>query len=52
MDARAISGPTILLRSGNYFDLQDPSASRFEVSDIAHAMSAFMVRFHELGGMK
>lgn len=39
MDARAISGPTIILRSGNYFDLQDPSASRFEVSDIAHALS-------------
>ena len=39
MDARAISGPTILLRSGNYFDLQDPSASRFEVTDIAHALS-------------
>ena len=39
MEAPAISGPTILLRSGNYFDLQDPSASRFEVSDIAHALS-------------
>ena len=32
MDARAISGPTIILRSGNYFDLQDPSASRGDVS--------------------
>lgn len=39
MEAPAISGPTILLRSGNYFDLQDPSASRFEVTDIAHALS-------------
>ena len=38
MEAPAISGPTILLRSGNYFDLQDPSASRFEVTDIAHAL--------------
>ena len=28
-----------MLRSGNYFDLQDPSASRFEVTDIAHALS-------------
>ena len=39
MEAPAISGPTIILRSGNYFDLQDPSASRFEVTDIAHALS-------------
>ena len=39
MEAPAISGPTIMLRSGNYFDLQDPSASRFEVTDIAHALS-------------
>ena len=49
MDARAISGPTILLRSGKWFDLQDPSASQFKVSDIAHAL---MVRFYELGGKK
>lgn len=39
MEAPAISGPTILLRSGKWFDLQDPSASQFEVSDIAHALS-------------
>ena len=39
MEAPAISGPTIMLRSGNYFDLQDPSASRFDVTDIAHALS-------------
>ena len=31
MEAPAISGPTILLRSGNYFDLQDPSASQYEL---------------------
>jgi hypothetical protein len=31
-------GPTILLRSGHYFDLLDPASSRFVVGDIAHAL--------------
>lgn len=32
-------GPTILLKSGNYFDLLDPFASRFGIQDIAHGLS-------------
>ena len=56
MEAPAISGPTILLRSGNYFDLQDPSASRFEPTDDDCALirflspedarAAFFARYH------
>lgn len=34
-----ISGPTILMRSGKYFDYEHPSESEFTISDIAHALS-------------
>ena len=36
---RRIVGPTILLASGRYFDLEDPDGSEFGVEDIAHALS-------------
>lgn len=32
-------GPTILLRSGKYFDLLDPANSEFTIEDIAHGLS-------------
>lgn len=32
---KTATGPTILLASGNYFDLLDPANSRFTVADIA-----------------
>jgi 5'-deoxynucleotidase YfbR-like HD superfamily hydrolase len=34
-----IKGPTILLVSGRYFDLLDPSSSDFSIDDIAHALA-------------
>jgi 5'-deoxynucleotidase YfbR-like HD superfamily hydrolase len=34
-----IKGPTILLASGRYFDLQDPGCSAFDIEDIAHALA-------------
>jgi uncharacterized protein len=36
---RHIKGPTILLASGTYFDLEDPDASLFTRWDVAHALS-------------
>jgi hypothetical protein len=41
MDARVKTavGPTILLRSGSYFDLLDPHGSAFTIEDIAHGLS-------------
>ncbi|NJR80428.1 YfbR-like 5'-deoxynucleotidase [Sphingomonas corticis] len=41
---KTATGPTILLASGNYFDLLDPAASRFTVGDIAQGL-AFTCRF-------
>ena len=38
MGLRVIKGPTILLLSGEYFDLAEPEACAFQVSDIAHAL--------------
>lgn len=38
MGGRVIKGPTILLLSGEYFDLAEPEACAFQVSDIAHAL--------------
>jgi 5'-deoxynucleotidase YfbR-like HD superfamily hydrolase len=34
-----IKGPTIMLRSGSYLDLQDPDAGVVTIEDIAHALS-------------
>lgn len=34
-----IKGPTIMLASGSYFDLEDPASSEFGIEDIAHALS-------------
>ena len=39
-----ISGPTILLFSGNYFNFLDPSGSIFTIEDIAQGL-AFTARF-------
>jgi hypothetical protein len=36
---RRIVGPTILLASGNYFDLLAPEQSTFTIEDIAHGLS-------------
>lgn len=36
---RRIVGPTILLQSGNYFDMLDPESSEFTIYDIAHGLS-------------
>ena len=36
---RRVVGPTILLRSGNYFDFEAPETSAFTIDDIAHALS-------------
>jgi len=36
---RRIVGPTILLASGNYFDMLDPEGSAFTLDDIAHGLS-------------
>lgn len=35
---RRIVGPTILLRSGSYFDFENPEGSEFDLFDIAHAL--------------
>jgi hypothetical protein len=34
-----VQGPTIMLRSGNYFSLQTPEQSVFTIEDIAHALA-------------
>lgn len=34
-----LCGPTIMLRSGEYFDLECPESSSFLITDIAHALS-------------
>lgn len=39
MTNQPVSGPTILLRSGVYFDFLDPARTRLRVTDIAHALS-------------
>lgn len=39
MTVTRIKGPTILLASGRYFDLEDPESSEFDIFDIAHALS-------------
>ena len=36
---RRIVGPTILLASGNYFDMLDPEHSEFTIEDIAQGLS-------------
>lgn len=36
---KRIVGPTILLRSGTYFDFEAPETSAFTIKDIAHALS-------------
>jgi len=46
MDAKVkhIVGPTIALRSGAYFDFEDPHSSDFTIDDIAHGL-AHICRF-------
>lgn len=34
-----IKGPTIMLASGSYFDLENPESSEFGIEDIAHALA-------------
>lgn len=36
---KTAKGPTILLRSGKYFDLLDPEGSEITIEDIAHGLS-------------
>jgi 5'-deoxynucleotidase YfbR-like HD superfamily hydrolase len=36
---KILKGPTIMLQSGEYFDLEDPDSSVFDIEDIAHALS-------------
>ena len=39
MTVTRIKGPTIMLASGRYFDLEDPESSEFGIEDIAHALA-------------
>jgi 5'-deoxynucleotidase YfbR-like HD superfamily hydrolase len=39
MTVRFITGPTIMLSGGSYFDLQTPESSDFTIEDIAHALA-------------
>mgnify|MGYP003433643820 FL=1 len=39
MTVTRIKGPTIMLASGSYFDLEDPASSEFGIEDIAHALA-------------
>lgn len=39
MTVTRIKGPTIMLASGGYFDLEDPEGSAFGIEDIAHALA-------------
>lgn len=36
---KTIKGPTIMLHSGEYFDILDPRSSRLDIQDIAHGLS-------------
>jgi 5'-deoxynucleotidase YfbR-like HD superfamily hydrolase len=36
---KTIKGPTIMLASGRYFDLEDPDSSEICIEDIAHALA-------------
>lgn len=42
--SQPIKGPTIALRSGSYFNFEDPAGSEFTISDIAHGL-AHICRF-------
>ncbi|MET3514330.1 hypothetical protein ABIC63_002102 [Pseudacidovorax sp. 1753] len=44
MTVKHLKGPTIMLASGRYFDLEDPAACDFDIGDIAHAL-AHICRF-------
>lgn len=39
MTVTRIIGPTIMLASGRYFDLESPESSEFDIGDIAHALA-------------
>lgn len=39
MTVTRIKGPTIMIASGRYFDLEDPESSDFGIEDIAHALA-------------
>lgn len=39
MTVTRIKGPTIMLASGRYFDLEDPESCEFGIEDIAHALA-------------
>lgn len=39
MTVTRIKGPTIMLASGRYFDLEDPESCDFGINDIAHALA-------------
>lgn len=39
MTVTRIKGPTLMLASGRYFDLEDPASAEFTIEDIAHALA-------------